>query len=374
MTALAGILALALASSPTADAQVEMSEAFQMVEVRPGDTLWSISNKFLKDPAKWDQILKHNKLPSKDPTVALPGMILRIPVGMIKETMRAATLIQMRNEVLVRRRQTVKWENVKERMQLFQGDVLRTLANATAVVEFLNKETLGLNANSMAVIKPADKAYDIELTRGAIMASNAVIHTPGAVITPSGKGTRYMASVRDNKTTVVAVFEGKAAVKAAGKTVDIEAGKGMEIALGAAPSVSVPISTLGDFSIRAGQISEAASLLGWKPPDVKPLPGVAAEPPKAASLAAITEDIQKVKIGVPVSAYRVQLSPTQDFSEVVFDKYFDPDVTFDPSALNLRAGTYWGRVALVDLLGSEGRFSQPKPYQVGRPAPPRRRR
>ncbi|MEQ1920413.1 MAG: LysM peptidoglycan-binding domain-containing protein, partial [Elusimicrobiota bacterium] len=57
---------------------------FQLVVVKPGDTMWAIANKYLKDPARWDEILKHNQLPTKDPTVALPGMTLRVPVRLIK--------------------------------------------------------------------------------------------------------------------------------------------------------------------------------------------------------------------------------------------------------------------------------------------------
>ncbi|MBI5209378.1 MAG: LysM peptidoglycan-binding domain-containing protein [Elusimicrobia bacterium] len=373
-TIAAALLLLSLSLPPPARGQEDTT--FQSVEVKPGDTLWSISNKWLKDPTKWDQILKFNKLPSKDPTVALPGMTLRIPVHFIKESMRAAYLISMKNEVLFRRKQTVKWEAAKEKMMLFQGDTLRSLANASAVVEFLNKETLSINANSMAVIKPADKAYDIELTNGSIMASNAIIHTPGAVITPATKNARYMAAVRDDKTTVVAVFEGKASVKAAGKTATVDAGKGMEIALGEAPGAQVNIADLPDIGIRSAQIAEAAALLGWKPPDVKPLPTAAAQAPKAASMAEITQDVQKVRLGVPVSAYRVQISPAQDFSSIAFDKYFEPDVPFNPSTLALPPGSYWGRIALVDLLGSEGKFSVPKQYTVGggKAAPRRRRR
>jgi len=39
------------------------SEELQNITVKPGDTLWSISNKYLQDPKKWDIILKYNNLP-----------------------------------------------------------------------------------------------------------------------------------------------------------------------------------------------------------------------------------------------------------------------------------------------------------------------
>ncbi|MFH1620448.1 MAG: LysM peptidoglycan-binding domain-containing protein, partial [bacterium] len=60
------------------------AQEFQKVTVRPGDTLWSIANTYLKDPTNWNEILKYNRLPSSDPSVALPGLVLKVPVYMIK--------------------------------------------------------------------------------------------------------------------------------------------------------------------------------------------------------------------------------------------------------------------------------------------------
>ena len=68
----------------------EAQTTFQDVVVKPGDTLWGISHAYLKDPARWDEILKYNKLPTQDPTVALPGMTLRVPIKLIKTSLRAA--------------------------------------------------------------------------------------------------------------------------------------------------------------------------------------------------------------------------------------------------------------------------------------------
>jgi len=90
----------------------------QAIVVRPGDTLWAIANKYLKDPARWDEILKHNKLPSSDPTVALPGMTLRVPVTLIKEDLRAAHLIYRMNKVLFRRKETADLQADYKRLKI----------------------------------------------------------------------------------------------------------------------------------------------------------------------------------------------------------------------------------------------------------------
>src|SRR5438552_1087329 len=105
MSVLASLLCLALAAGAE-----QRQTAFQNVVVKKGDTLWSISNAYLKDPARWDELLKYNRLPSSDPTVALPGMTLRVPVVLIKEDLRAAHLVYILKRVVSRRRETADWK------------------------------------------------------------------------------------------------------------------------------------------------------------------------------------------------------------------------------------------------------------------------
>ena len=78
---------------PGASRAVE--EKVQAIKVVAGDTLWSISQKYLKDPKRWNVILKFNSLPTSDPTVALPGMTLKIPTEELKEKYQAAVLLDM---------------------------------------------------------------------------------------------------------------------------------------------------------------------------------------------------------------------------------------------------------------------------------------
>ena len=82
-------------------------EALQVITVKDGQTLWSISNYYLKDPKRWPEILKYNNLPLNDPTVALPGMKLKVPVLLIKEHRRYS--IQLIEHVLCRSRDLAFW-------------------------------------------------------------------------------------------------------------------------------------------------------------------------------------------------------------------------------------------------------------------------
>jgi len=82
-----GLLFLMLCLVPSIGAQ---EEPLQEITVNPGDTMWSIANKYLKDPQKWPEIVKYNTLPTPDPTIALPGTKIKIPVLLIKEEYRDA--------------------------------------------------------------------------------------------------------------------------------------------------------------------------------------------------------------------------------------------------------------------------------------------
>ena len=91
----------------------------QQITVKYGDTLWSVANTYLKDPTKWPEILKHNRMNSTDPNVILPGMTLQVPVVLIKESLRNAELISMLNDVRYRRNNETLFKKADLNMKLF---------------------------------------------------------------------------------------------------------------------------------------------------------------------------------------------------------------------------------------------------------------
>ena len=81
------LLVLILAASAM-NAAAQTKVILQEIDVKEGDTLWGIANFYLKDPKAWTEILKYNKLASTDPNVILPGMKLKVPVKLVKESLR----------------------------------------------------------------------------------------------------------------------------------------------------------------------------------------------------------------------------------------------------------------------------------------------
>ncbi|MFI5347183.1 MAG: LysM peptidoglycan-binding domain-containing protein [Elusimicrobiota bacterium] len=331
--------------------------------MRPGDTLWSISHAVLKDPAKWDEILKYNKLPTSDPTVALPGMTLRVPVRLIKVSLRAAHVVFLVNQVLTRRKDRADWKNAKESMEVFRGDSLRTLEDSKARVRFLNKDILSLDQNSMAVIKPsADPDADVELKAGSVFAGHARVVTATARVTPRTGDTRYSASVDANLATKVEVFAGAAAVAAQGREVVVPAGMQTSVFPGLSPEPPKALDMPAELEARAQEYASAAANGG----------GVAAQPrvppptpEPEADAESLRGDIRVLKIGQPIQGYHVSVSKDREFHTILFEKRYEADEKFSAAATALAPGTYWWRVAPIDLLGTEGRARDARYYSLG---------
>lgn len=346
---------------------VDADTVFQNVVVKRGDTLWGIANAYLKDPAKWDQILKYNDLPSSDPTVALPGMTLRVPVRLIKEELRAAHLVYRSNRVDFRRKETADWKNAVEGMELFKGDSLRTLDDAHAKVKFLNAEMLSLDPNSLVIIKPPRNDFDVELKTGSIFAGRSRVVTATARITPKTRDTQYSTRIEPDFTTKVAVHRGLAAVEAQGETVDVKAGMATEVKMGMAPSVPVKIPDMPEFEARAAEFNgEAIHKPVTLPGGGVVADGVLAEQlDRAPDASSLKGEVSSLRVGVPISAYRVQASLHQDFEAIAYDKTFDAEERFEPRYEKIPAGVYWFRIALVDLLGTQEKWSQPRLFSIG---------
>jgi len=360
MRTVAAALLLLLAGSARA---LAADLDFQIVVVKPGDTMWAIANKYLKDPARWDEILKHNTLPTKDPTVALPGMSLRVPVRLIKSQLRAAHLVYAINRVLFRRKETPAWKTGALAMELFQGDTIRTLAESKARVKLLDKELLSLEQNSMAVIKPMGRDGDIELRAGSVFAGRARVVTASASVTPRTVDTRYSATVEADLTTRVDVFKGAAGVDAQGSSVEVPAGMSTRVRPGLAPEVPKQIANVPELENRAFEYASAVKVGGGYAPDPR---GPAGPPPVAeADADSLRGDLSSLRVGLPIAGYLVQAANDRDFKQIVLDKKYEAEDRLRPNEEGLKPGAYWWRIAVIDLLGTEGRFSEPRYYTVG---------
>ncbi|MBI4055278.1 MAG: LysM peptidoglycan-binding domain-containing protein [Elusimicrobia bacterium] len=352
------------------------AEVLQRIVVRPGDTLWSIANRTLKDPKRWPEILKYNSLPTSDPTVALPGMELQVPVMLIKENLRAATLTYVFNEVRYRRRETPDWRVAQESLRLYEEDGLRTMRLAQARVRFSSGELLKLSENSLIILRPERAQEEAELLKGEIRAGRSRVVTTSAKITPRTKDTDYRARVREDLSTLVQVYRGLAAVEAQGETVEVRGGFASDVPFQRPPSPPTPLPpqpVLEELEVAAAGTPTKTQGSIQAPRVVLHGTRVSLEVPRQEEGGFQQEEGSRRAAVVAgqamIQGYRLQVAKEKNFSSPGIDRYLDASQKVDLQRLNLEDGQYWWRVALVDLLGLEGEFSPPRFYSVDTVAP-----
>ena len=332
----------------------------QDVAVMPGDTLWKISQTYLKDPTKWPEILKHNKFPTSDPSVILPGSTIKVPKHLIKEDLRSAQIVHIAKTVHTRANGKTDWNPAKLHQGLEHGDSLRTYDQSWARVQFLAGGSLTVAPNSMAILKaPRKDDHDLMLRNGGVLATEARVQTPSALIVPRTRQTTFKAQVRDDQSTKVEVIKGAADVMGNGVTVLIREGYSTEVHIGKAPSDPEKMLDLAklqqDIPALMAPVVKASTAAVQKN---------ARETRVAAESLKKVLNLKRLSIGVPVAAFRLQVSGSQTFDEVVFDKIYDVDDDMDLKGAGLPAGAYWVRAAAIDLLGAQGKFEPPEAYNL----------
>ncbi len=347
--------------------QTAFAEVLQEITVKEGQTLWSVANYYLKDPQRWPEILKYNKMTSSDPNVILPGVKLVVPMLLIKETLRAAHLVYVLNDVRFRRKSEAEWKTATTNMDLFNEDGLRTLQESRAKVKFPSGEVLQLDENSLIILRPEKSREEIDLLSGGVRASQTKVLTADTVVDPKivahGERPDFRTKLKEDKTTLVEVYEGNVDVTAQGRTVTVNKGFGTEVRFRQPPSLARELppeldmtelnapaggnlhSTVGVTTVKSHYLE-----LNVKEPAVRnaaPVEGPAKS--KSKSLGA--------RAGV--NRYHIQISSSSSFNTVLVDEVnpITDKARIDTQKYGLGDGTYFYRLSYVDDMGFEGKFS-----------------
>jgi hypothetical protein len=122
------------------------------------------------------------------------------------------------------------------------------------------------------------------------------------------------------------------------------------------------LENLPDLEARAQEFNSAASVGGGAAPN--PRASLVA-PVAEADAVTLRGDIELLHVGVPILGYHVQAARDREFQQPVFDRKYEADARFSPADAALPPGAYWWRGAIVDLLGTEQSFGEPRYYSVG---------
>ncbi|HCJ66741.1 MAG TPA: hypothetical protein DHV62_05290 [Elusimicrobia bacterium] len=344
---------------------------FQEIIVRDGQTLWQVANEYLQDPQRWPDILKYNHLPVSDPYAVLPGMKLKVPVLLIKEYLRAAYLIHLVNRVDYRRKEENLWKKALTNMELYQGDGIRTLKASNAEIRFPTGELLRLHENSLAIVRPEEKREEVNLLAGELRASRAKVITASTIvepkISPSGANPEFRTKIKEDKTTLVAVYKGEVDVTAQGKTVTVPAGFGSEIKVQTAPSLPIPLPSLEiEPQIKTAPAPTVTQLpiTTDKERILPPSPVIQ----KFTLEMTLPKEIKKETVAGEETTpaflqYHLQIAQDKEFKNLLIDETGAVSEKIELKH-NLPDGTYFWRIAWFDPHELESKFSEPQSFTL----------
>lgn len=241
--------------------------------VRPGDTIWELSQQFLKDPNQWPEVQKYNNV--DDAHVMQPGRQLSIPVEWLKHQPKAARIIESHGEVSVIR--NGKSQAASASATLNSGDTLRSGADGSATIEFADGSRLLLQSNSEAVMDSLG-SFDatgmvdtsVRLKRGRVE-NKVAPQKPDSryrIITPAAvaavRGTEFRVGT-DNGGDLMRneVLEGKIAVSGSGVTREVPMGYGNITETGKPPTEPQPLPAAPDLSGLSKRGAESGITFHW---------------------------------------------------------------------------------------------------------------
>ncbi|MCD6413192.1 MAG: FecR domain-containing protein [Elusimicrobia bacterium] len=328
----------------------------QMIRVIPGDTLHEIARLYLKDPSRWPELLKYNVLTSGDPNLIHPGDRLLVPVEEIKESMRAAHLIEKTNRVEYRARGENVFRDAVLNQKIFFEDAIRTFANSYAKILFPTKEITKISPNALAIIRPREFKQEVNLIKGEIYATKTKILTNSAVIEPK-ENSLFKAKVGDDKTTEVEVYDGKIDVTGAGKKIELSKGFGSKIELGKIPmspsKVKLPdikemVKLKGDLTLPASFQMNAIDIkkMGtFQPGEIK-----------------LSEDAKKEKKRKRKEIGKVEISLDEYFSQIILS---GKPADIEKKVKKLVDGRYFYRFKYRTGKG-KSRYSEVRSFEINR--------
>jgi hypothetical protein len=361
------------------------AEILQEITVKEGDTLWSVSNYYLKNPKRWPEILKYNKLPSSDPNIILPGMKLRVPILLIKEHLRAARLVYILNSVRYRRKEEASWKDAWLDMELYNEDSLRTMQQSIAQVKFPSGESLRVDENSLIILRPEKTREEVDLLSGGVRSSRTKILTNSSIvdprIEPRGPAPDFKTKIKEDKTTLVEVYEGIVDVTAQGRTVTLTKGFGTEVKFKQPPSLphvlppqpKIAAQTSGKDvkasqkalpEARAGEKIVSGSLdIQVASPDI--IPTAINKSDKTDRVVEKKKKKSKV-IGKIIKRYHLQVSTSITFTHLLIDNIdsLEDKIRLDFRQYSLYDGTYYYRFAYIDEMDFEGAFTTPVRFTI----------
>lgn len=183
--ALAAALALALAAAPAMAQDAAPSDAVIAYEVQPGDTLWTLAQRYFTAPGDHAAVARLNRV--RDPRRLRPGQALRIPVRLLRTAPAEARLANFRGAVTVGAGGAS--QPARAGQVIGEGAVIATGANAFARLALSDGGHVSLPSQSRVrvarlrtVLLTGATDHDFVLEAGRVESEAAPVRTPGGFV------------------------------------------------------------------------------------------------------------------------------------------------------------------------------------------------
>ncbi len=315
--------------------------------VKPGDTVWDLSHRMLKDWRYWKDILKRNDI--KDATTVRPGTRIAIPLYVVRKEHSEARVEAVHGEVRLIQDGGTKPLPLKPGMALSVGDLVVTADESTALLSLEDGSTILIQEQS-----------EVEFTRlrrlggGEYLDTKVRVHKGGLQMEANPSHGPDNSYVIQTAAASTAVRGTKFRVGVSGHASRTEVLQGRVAVGNALGSVQVP--------------ENYGTLVEKDLPPVKPVRLLAAPDPDAVP-AVVRYLPQVVKLDGPPEAtgYHVQIATDQAFVRLVLDRKVKDRFMIDQA---LPDGHYHVRIRAVDVRGLEGKDAVTRLQVDARPEPP----
>ena len=315
--------------------------------VKPGDTVWDLSHRMLKDWRYWKDILKRNNI--KDATTIRPGTRIAIPLYVVREEHSEARVEAVHGEVKLILEGKTKPLLLKPGMALSVGDKVVTADDSTAL--------LSLEDGSAILVQ---EQSEVEFTRLRRLGGGEYLDTNLRV----RKGGLHMdanPSHRPDNSYVIQTAAASSAVR----------GTGFRVGVNSDTARTEVLQGLVDVGNALGSVRVPENFGTVVEKDVPPVKPVRLlEAPDLGAVPAVVRYLPKVVVfdGPPEAAgYHVQVAKDEAFVQLVLDRKVKNRFMIDQT---LPDGHYHVRVRAMDARGLEGKDAVTRLQVDARPEPP----
>ncbi|GLU31051.1 peptidase M23 [Trinickia caryophylli] len=343
-------IALQATSNPVFSAEREPASNFATYVAQPGDTLYSVAERYLRDPADWHALSRLNRVAA--PRRLQPGTKLRIPPELLKREPLALRVVATSGQV-TRAFERLPPVPVRKGMALSEGDLIRTGADGFITVEFDDGTHVGLPPDSSASFSTLNRTVltgathrIVQLRKGEVASEvthakerddRFEVHAP--TIVAGVRGTRFSVSY-GQRAAAVEVLDGAVAVD---KTAASGSPKERQAAFERVRQ-TLPAQFL---AAGYGSVTPDGGAVG-APVPLLPAPALE-HPAKTQDGAEAAFDIVPLE---GASRYRVMIARDAGAIDLIRDQRVDtPHASFS----DLDDGTYFVRLSAIDEYGLEGR-------------------